>query len=429
MGEITVTRPIKVPSYRLHKPSDQAIVVIRGKTFYLGRYGSTESKDEYNRIITEWLAGSATVPPPLLSTSPKTELTVSQLVLAYWRHVESYYVKDGRQTSQVHVVRLALRPVKELYGHTPAKDFGPLALKACRANMVARGQSRKTINSLASRIRQMFRWAAEQEFLPVSVHQALTAVPGLKKGRTAAKENRPIAPVPDAVVDKTLKHLSPTLAAMVRLQRLTGARPGEIVILRTCDINRSDRIWEYVPGSHKTEHQDQQRVVFVGPQAQALLKSWLKTDLQEFVFSPAKAEVARRAERRDDRQTPVWPSHVAHLARKRKPRPRRSPRDHYSVASYRRAIARACDLAFPHPKLSRIPDEDQTDDQRAELETWQKANRWHPHQLRHSVATRVRRRFGLEAAQAVLGHTELGTTQVYAERNLEAARDVMMKIG
>ena len=60
-----MARTVKIPSYRLHKPTDQAIVVLGGKTFYLGRYGSVESRDEYNRIITAWLAESpgAAVPP------------------------------------------------------------------------------------------------------------------------------------------------------------------------------------------------------------------------------------------------------------------------------------------------------------------------------------------------------------------------------
>jgi integrase len=99
------------------------------------------------------------------------------------------------------------------------------------------------------------------------------------------------------------------------------------------------------------------------------------------------------------------------------------------VASYRRAIARACDLAFPHPILSAIPKKELTDTQREELKAWQRRQRWHPHQLRHTAATEIRRRFGLEAAQACLGHSELGVTQIYAEKNLEAARRVMSEIG
>jgi hypothetical protein len=48
-------------------------------------------------------------------------------------------------------------------------------------------------------------------------------------------------------------------------------------------------------------------------------------------------------------------------------------------------------------------------------------------QLRHAAGTEIRKRFGLEASQAVLGHAELG--QAYAEVDRETARRVMGEIG
>ncbi len=428
LGVPLVARSIRIPSYRLHKPTNQAIVAIRGRTFYLGRFGSVESRDEYKRLIAECLAKSPSRPAQAILVT-ESDLTIAELILAYWRHVETYYVKDDKPTSHVHVVRMALRPVRKLYGHTPAKEFGPIALKACRDDMVARGLTRKSINSQVSRIRQMFRWAVEQELLPASIHQALRAVAALKKGRTIAKENRPISPVADSIVDRTLVVLHPAAAAMVRLQRLTGMRPGEVTQLKAAELNMSGPVWEYRPVSHKTEHHDRERVIFLGPQAQAILKPWLRAELQAYVFSPVQSDVQRSVERRAERRTKLWPSHLTHQAKKRALRQRRSRRDHYTVASYRRSIARACDLAFPHPVLSEVPSEELTDIQRAELRTWRKSHRWHPHQLRHSVATGIRHRFGLEAAQAVLGHSAVGATQVYAERNMDAARDVMKAIG
>jgi site-specific recombinase XerC len=69
------------------------------------------------------------------------------------------------------------------------------------------------------------------------------------------------------------------------------------------------------------------------------------------------------------------------------------------------------------------------EDDRTELVAWRKAHRWHPNQLRHTVATEVRARFGLEASQAVLGHAKADVTQVYAERDLTKAVEVMRAIG
>ena len=54
---------------------------------------------------------------------------------------------------------------------------------------------------------------------------------------------------------------------------------------------------------------------------------------------------------------------------------------------------------------------------------------WSPNRLRHAAATEVRRQFGLEAAQVVLGHSRADVTQTYAERDAELARTVAVKIG
>jgi len=106
--------------------------------------------------------------------------------------------------------------------------------------------------------------------VPVAVHSALTTLTGLRYGRSEAPEGKSIKPVADATIDATLPHLSPTVRAMVELQRLTGMRPVEVCIMRTCVVNTQGRIWEYRPSTHKTEHHEKDRVVFIGPKAQAV---------------------------------------------------------------------------------------------------------------------------------------------------------------
>ena len=60
---------------------------------------------------------------------------------------------------------------------------------------------------------------------------------------------------------------------------------------------------------------------------------------------------------------------------------------------------------------------------------WRAKNCWSPNQLRHAAGTEVRRLFGLEAAQVILGHAKADVTQVYAERDMAMAAEVMRKIG
>lgn len=60
--------------------------------------------------------------------------------------------------------------------------------------------------------------------IPAPAWRALLAIPGLRYGRSQARQSDPIGPAPDAHVDAVLPHLPPVVADMVRVQRLTGAR-------------------------------------------------------------------------------------------------------------------------------------------------------------------------------------------------------------
>ena len=54
---------------------------------------------------------------------------------------------------------------------------------------------------------------------------------------------------------------------------------------------------------------------------------------------------------------------------------------------------------------------------------------FHPHQLRHTAATRIRKELGLDAARAVLGHRNLKITDDYAELDEALAGKAAMKLG
>jgi hypothetical protein len=61
LNVVTAAR-VRTPSYRLHKPSGQAVVTLKGRDFYLGRHGSPESRAEYDRLVGEWLANGRRLP-------------------------------------------------------------------------------------------------------------------------------------------------------------------------------------------------------------------------------------------------------------------------------------------------------------------------------------------------------------------------------
>jgi integrase len=192
------------------------------------------------------------------------------------------------------------------------------------------------------------------------------------------------------------------VAALVRLQRMTGARCGELVVMRPRDLDRSDPdAWVYVPSSHKGAWRGKGRVVFLGKRCQELLAPWLlKAGGQDaYVFSPARAEAERNAGRSERRVTKRWPSHLARNEGKRVGAGRRrSPRPRYGTQTVRQAVERACERAGV-PVFT-------------------------PHQLRHLAATEIRAEFGPEVARAILGHTLASMTEVYSR---EVDRQLALK--
>jgi integrase len=117
----------------------------------------------------------------------------------------------------------------------------------------------------------------------------LETVDGLRKGKTPAHDNPPISPVCNTIVAATLKHLSLTVAHMVQFQRLTGARPGEVCIIRPSDIEQLGDVWFYIPERHKTEHHGKNRAIAIGQRAQVVLTPYLNRDAFDYCFKPTEA--------------------------------------------------------------------------------------------------------------------------------------------
>jgi integrase len=346
-----------VPKYRKKKTASgpRAVVTLPDgvggrRDVQLGPWRSKESRLEYARVIGEWEAAGRSLPRSVADA--EKDLTINELVALFRPHVEQHYRHaDGTPTGEVDDFRLSLKPLRALFGDTCTKDFGPLALKAIREQMIVQpittgtndgpkllrvGLARGVINQRINRIRRLFRWAVENELVPGEVLFRLEAVKGLAAGRSEARETAPVRPVSDALVEETLPHLTPTVADIVRIQRLTGMRCGEVVIMRGCDLDTTGAIWLYRPDHHKTKHRGHDRVVALPRPAQQIIKRYLKTDTTAYLFSPRESMEAHRAKLREERlQGPHAHIQPSQVERPRKRKPKRAPRDHYDS----RAIA------------------------------------------------------------------------------------------
>ena len=382
----------KTPKYCKQKRTsgDMAFVEIESQRIYLGRYDSPQSKQKYHQLMTEWSVSGYKLP-----VKPD-EITIVELIARFWQHANKYYRKpDGTPTSEIPNFQQALRPLKEIYSHLPVSEFSPLKLKAVQKKMVQLNWTRNSVNRMTGRIKMIFKWGTANELVPAGIYQALQTVTGLQRGRTDAIESKPVTPVLKHHIEAIRPYVSRQVWSLIQLQLHTAARGGELVKMRAIDIDMSGKVWRYCPDDHKTAHHGHKRFIYIGPNAQQIISELLQNrPLDAYLFSPCTAIAERAAQAPTHRR----PNQIQNS--------RKTDRvvgDHYTQASYRRAIHRACVKAD-------IP-------------------KWHPHQLRHNAGTFIRKEYGLEAAQLMLGHARADVTQIYAEIDQEKAIDLAEKIG
>ena len=421
------------PKYRLHKASGRAFISVNGRRRYLGKHGSDQSLALYKvELIKMAVAKHPLFEAELNGRSSARPagaiISINELLLEYWRFARVYYSPEASigpgSANSVPEPKAALESrdappsqigkearkmwdaielLKSHCGLWPVTRFTPSALEEIREVMIRRGLARTYINQQAARVRRIFKWGARRSIVPATIYHALQAVEGLKRGRCKARETEPVKPVADAWVAATLPNVPPVIRAMIELQRLTGMRSDNLTAMRACDIDRRGKVWIYEPPRHKTAHHGRRLMIPLGARAQAIIEPYLTPNLAACLFRPPvatdDANKKRRAQREATRGAP----------------PKRPKGERYTTASYGRAVARAIVAANRARKLA-DPNADEIP-------------HWHPHQLRHTLATEVRRRLGLEAASAMLGHARVDVTQLYAETSYSLAERVAMEMG
>ena len=439
-----------LPQVRLHASSGQARVRIKGTEIWLGRYGSPEAQRRYDQLILQLVEERLGGPPLSLSpeVSAETEasemaaassptrspamqptrvpeavaaapqqddhgLTVAEVCWQFFCYANRHYRDpSGKPTSTLGNMKAAIRALRR-FDDVSAESFGPLMLESLMYQLVeepvddgpvsvkGKSRTRHGVNRIIKSVRFIFNWAASRELVPPSVPDALAKLQLLKRGRTTAPEGQRVQPVADAVLEATLPHLPDMVRDMALIQRYAGCRPGEVCAMRRSEIETDRATWRWKPGAHKNAWREQERVIFLGPKAQAILRPYLERNVaDDYCFVAARAEVQRNAKRRAERKSPMTPSH---RERRRKAAAKKPQLSHFTVAAYRRAITRACETAG--------------------MEAWS------PNQLRHAAAHEAREHGGLDAAQARLGHATARTTEIYAGLNQQKAAQIAEKLG
>lgn len=398
----------RFPKYptRPHK-TGQARIRVAGEEVYLGVHGSPQSWTRYREELARWQAQGEKAPLP----HSEAEL-VQHVIAAHVAHIREE-VKAGHLSEFAERdCMAAYAALLRLHGSTPVSLFGPRQFRDVGQAMlagswlnaeekVARQKngnaltcSRKTVNHRMRRIRKAFKWSASQELVALEVYQRLTTVDGF---RVSAEVEEEVEPVDPETVEKTLAHLGPVVGAMVRLQLLTGMRPGEVCALTASQIHRDGLkvegvpIWVYRPTHDKQSHRRKPVPIALGPKAQQVIEPFMGRS--GFLFSPLEEMEAIAQKRHAEARFP----------RKRKGFQNRTFTDGYTIQKYYTRIRRVCAAqGIPH---------------------------WHPNQLRHTAEVNVERAFNLDAARAVLRHRDAKTTTRYGIIDLQKAAEVAAKIG
>lgn len=309
--------------------------------------------------------------------------TVDEICGGWIGWCETYYRrKDGSQTGEAWGCQNAVRILRKMYGTRPAAELQHADMLAVRDALVRSGIARVTVNRYMERIKRMWRWALDEGLVSATQKAELSQAQNLKAFRSDAPETEPVRPVDDSVIEATCAVMARNTSDMVRVQRLTGMRPGEICNMEWSCIDTTRTPWVYKPKWHKTEWKGKDRAVLIGPKARALLEKYMSWP---HPFSPQAAfdvETACGAEGRrgvrgiPDKLTPEW-----------------------DTARYGCTVRDAAKRAG--------------------------VSQWSPNQLRHSFATDVRRRYGITTAGALLGHSDrLKITHGYS---FEAATDELVR--
>ena len=396
------------PKFCHHKGTDRGYSTDprTKKEIWFGPWGLAKTKQAYLRWCAELLTDE--VMPSMVV--PEHEPVVADLVNAFIKYSVSYYrdPTTGKPTSQLGVVKSALREL-DLYLEMKIKDFTPSVLLAVRAGIMHRdiipkseGAPRKklcinSVNGAIVKIRQMFKLGVEWELVPTLTYQALACVKHLN-WRTAPTLRNPdkITPVPVEYFDLIMPHLKPMYQALLKLHIDTGMRVKELVSMRWSEITQVEpELWCYSPQEHKNSHRGDPRMIYIKPHFIALMKSLRK---------------------------PLWDEDAVWCQRGVGKSAGYSGM--ISADSYARAIEGA-QKRYNEGRLG-IKQGGRTDKKELATTTTKRIPmaHWTPLQIRHTYATQVRRTHGLEGAQAVLGHSTLDATQIYAEKRDDLARSV-----
>jgi len=353
-----------------------------------GTHALAEGKGESLAISIAWqMWNKALRSEPSTQPNQQASFTLQDVCQKFFAWAETYYRRaDGTQTSEAYNCKNALTSLLTCCEKKYIDDIAYHDILDVRQSLIDARLARNTINQRVGIWKRFFAWALENRYCSAHTKSEVWAIVNLKKNRSQAKETKDVTPTPHWPVKRTLPYMTKKFQDIIRIIEFSGARRSEITKLRHDDIvDIGENCLVCHPEHHKTAHKGKLRQIVFGPRATALLRPYLDLPSSEYVFPPDEQKL-----------------HGGNYSK-----------DRINVV-VKRAIERGrkSGLGIPH---------------------------WTPNQLRHACGTRVRKKFGGEAARIILGHangdtgaariTDRYTKEAIADEELKTALKVMKVIG
>jgi integrase len=356
-----------------HKSSGRDRIRWQSVDYYLGPIGSEESRRRYRELLAEIERHGA----PVDKSAAKT----IRQVIDWWQGWAATSYRVGSR--EPNLFRAPLTILFDLFGATPAGEFGAARLKAVRDELGKR-YCRNVANRHLVRLKTFFRRAGEEAVIPEVVYGRLLVVRAIPPGTPGVRETQPVAAADDGDLERVIAACPAPVAAMLAAARLSGMRPGEARTMRPEQVERrgdGTMVYRRTPADgHKTAYLGRTRVVVLGPMASRILSPWLYAAAADngYVFRPADAPKSRN---------------------------RRGLNPHYSACTLPRAVARAAGRA--NVAIS-------------------------PRQLRHAFKLDALDAAGTAATMEAMGQTSSKSFDHYGKGGRQAGKavdDLLRKIG
>ena len=390
-----MSKVVSVPQVK--RDREYAYVRLNGRKIQLGKWGAPEVDQAYRRLIYSWASN-----PTTAMIKPGEQVVLDQLCLAFLQ---------ARANQNDHGnFKIAIEILLSVYSGEPVESFDFSHLEVVRDQFFQRGYCRSQINKLTCLVRSIFYWGIPRKFVSPSVAESLRYLKPLLEGQTNAPEQPPRQDVADEIVNRTLPHLLPTVADMVKVQRAACMRPSEVCRMKVGEINQSGEVWKYTPRKHKNSWRNHKKTVALGEIEQTIIASRLAgKQPNDPVFSPRDALHERSARDAAKRKTKVPPSQLKRKERVAK-NPKRKANDFYTTGSYGKSIKQSIRVAN-----QRLADDEQIP-------------HWTPYQLRHAAITEIIKTTGsVDVARAVAGQKSLTVTMGYNHADEQIAEEQAKK--